>query len=372
MNEETINKLNDLWNDPETGLTSLSQFHKTIKQHGLSLTMKQLQGWYNGKETNQVTKKVKRDVKAFIPIQCPENVECLQMDLMDISKYSAQNSNFKYLFNVLHLNSRYVWSFPIKSKSPTAIVSHLENVVDAVRKRTDENEITVTSDDGSEFKASVAALLKKLNIRHYTSVDTYNTANIERFHRTLWGYINKYATAKKTLKFIDVLPQLISKYNQAQNRSIKNSPEKLWNADRVELPRRKVPKTTLRVGDRVRFLVKQETFEKRSFKNQFSEQIFTIESLDGNRFVLSNGDKYLARELQLVPEQLSVVSERPQVQEPLEEQIKKVTKTNKTVRRNREFAGDEVQSIGEQVVFKPRLQPAQTKRQRKMREILDL
>ena len=331
--------MNELWEDPETGLTSFAQFRKTAKEHGITITVEKLKEWYDQREENQVTKRVTRNVASFIPIQCPDNVECLQMDLMDISKYSAQNSNFKFLFNVLHLNTRYVWSFPVKTKSPTSIDEHLESVI--MKARTDANEITVTSDDGTEFKGSVASLLKKYKIKHYVSVDTNNTANIERFHRTLWGYINKYATAKKTLKFVDVIPQLITKYNRTMNRAIKATPESLWKSDRVELPKRRAPKAKLQIGDRVRFLVKRETFDKRSFKNMLSEQIFTINSRVGNRFTLSNGNAYLERELVKVSDINQGVQRKPveitedntikEAAPTIAEQITKVQKTNEFI-----------------------------------------
>lgn len=379
MNDELRERLNTLWNDPETGLSSLTQFHRTVKQLGVNISMKQLKEWYDGKSVNQITKKPQRKPQSFIPIQCPVNVECLQADLMDISKYSASNSNYNYLFNVLHLNTRFMWSFPIKHKSPNDIVEHMESVIKLVRVRTPNNEITVTTDDGSEFMAAFATLLERLNVKHYTSVDTNNTANIERFHRTLWGYINKYATAKNTLKFVPVLPQLISKYNNAVNRSIKTTPLQLWDGvaltkKKTVALRRKKPKSRLKIGDHVRFLIKLATFDKRSFKNMYSTNVYTIKWKKGNRYVLSNDAEYLARELQRVDDDdepvepvepvVAVAKNKPQKNlGSLETQIDKVTRKRRTVRRNRkDFTGDEVERVDEQVVYKPRLRPSNAKR----------
>jgi hypothetical protein len=352
MNEQ----LDLLWNDPEVGFTSLAQFSKNIKEKGVKITQKNLKEWFDSLSENQITKPVTRDPKAFIPIQCPPKVECLQADLMDISKYSRTNGGVKFLFNILHLDTRFVWSFPIKSKSPTNIVDHLASVVDLVKKRAPQNEVTLTTDDGSEFKASVGTFLKKNNIKHYTSVDSNNTANIERFHRTLWGYINKYATAKNTLKFIDVLPQLISKYNKATNRSIRGSPLSKWNLSEFKPNYRLPPVSNFNVGDRVRFMVKLKTFDKRSFNNKFSTNTFLILSKEGNRFQLSNGNSYLAREL--------VMSNDKSEKDGVDKKIKEVTKVNRTIRKNRQdFAGFDVKSIDETgVVFKEKSRPVSEKR----------
>lgn len=352
MNEQ----LDLLWNDPEIGFTSLSQFSKNIKEKGVKITPKELKEWFDSLSENQISKPVVRNVRDFIPIQCPPNVECLQADLMDVSKYSRVNGGVKFLFNVLHLDTRFIWSFPIKSKSPTNIVDHLASVIDLVKKRSPGKEITLTTDDGSEFKGSVGSFLKKNNIKHYTSVDTNNTANVERFHRTLWGYINKYATAKNTLKFIDVLPQLITKYNNAMNRSIRASPLSRWNLSEFKPRFRLSPLSTFNVGDRVRFMVKLKTFDKRSFNNKYSTNTFLILSTEGNRFKLSNGNSYLAREL--------LLSKDKSEKEGVDKKIKEVSKINRTIRRNKQdFAGFDVQKIDEKgVIFKEKSRPASEKR----------
>jgi len=374
--EQRASMLNKLWNDPETGLTSLTQFHNTVKQHGIKISMKELKNWYQEQSVNQITKRVKRNESEFYPIQSPQHVDCLQADLMDISKYAQSNSNFNFLFNVLHLDTRFVWSFPIKQKTPQPIAQHLATVIRLVKQRSPSNEITVTTDNGTEFKGAVASLLRENAIKHYTSVDTNNTANIERFHRTLWGYINKCATANNTLKFIDVLPKLITKYNNATNRMLHSSPQQLWRKPAEHPEQRPKPATRLKIGDRVRFQTNLQKFDKRSFLNRFSTGIFTITAKNGNKFVLSNGGEYLPRELQFVStpkskpkSQTSVrtrrdkpVNQPAEQRETLASQLQTVTKRNRTIRRNRELRGDEVERIDEQIVFKPRLRPTNTKR----------
>ena len=44
----------------------------------------------------------------------------------------------------------------------------------------------------------------------------------ERFNRTIKTMIYRYLNRKKTLKYLDVLPKLVEKYNAAPHRSLNN------------------------------------------------------------------------------------------------------------------------------------------------------
>jgi hypothetical protein len=44
----------------------------------------------------------------------------------------------------------------------------------------------------------------------------------ERFNRTIKTMIYRYLNCKKTLKYLDVLPKLVEKYNAAPHRSLNN------------------------------------------------------------------------------------------------------------------------------------------------------
>src|SRR5690606_1784166 len=78
-------------------------------------------------------------------------IGCLQMDLMDISKYSKYNHGYKFLLNVVDVYSRYAWSVPLKSKGATGVVEALEDIVAEVKKKGDTDNVTFTSDFGKEF-----------------------------------------------------------------------------------------------------------------------------------------------------------------------------------------------------------------------------
>ena len=53
----------------------------------------------------------------------------------------------------------------------------------------------------------------------------------ERFNRTFKNKMYKYFTAKNTLSYIYVLPQLVSSYNNTYHRSIKMKPTQVTKAN---------------------------------------------------------------------------------------------------------------------------------------------
>ena len=92
----------------------------------------------------------------------------------------------------------------------------------------------------------------------------------------------RYFTAKNTLRYIDVLPKLVSSYHKTYHRSIKMAPiqvtkkneAKVWDILYSEDKQKRV-RYKFAVGDRVRISKVKRKFEK-SYLPNFTAEIFTI------------------------------------------------------------------------------------------------
>ena len=93
---------------------------------------------------------------------------------------------------------------------------------------------------------------------------------VERFNRTLKERLYRYFTAANTLRFDDVLPDLMQGYNATRHRSIGMAPQDVtWGNEEavwkrlygLRLKGKKKPQ--FKVGDRVRLNKIHRTFEKR-------------------------------------------------------------------------------------------------------------
>ena len=124
--------------------------------------------------------------------------------------------------------------------------------------------------------------LRDNNIDFFTVNCGLKASVVERFNRTFKNKIYKYFTAKNTLTYINVLPQLVSSYNNTYHRSIKMKPSqvtkkneaKVWDTlygDDVD----KRVRFKFQVGDRVRISKVKRMFEK-SYLRNFTEEIVAV------------------------------------------------------------------------------------------------
>jgi hypothetical protein len=94
----------------------------------------------------------------------------------------------------------------------------------------------------------------------------------------------RYFTAKKTIRYVDMLPDLVYSYNNSQHRSIKTKPA-LVNAENEEdvfhtlygsvFDNVQPVKYKFKIGDQVRISKIKRKFEKGYLPN-FSKEIFTV------------------------------------------------------------------------------------------------
>ena len=107
-------------------------------------------------------------------------------------------------------------------------------------------------------------MLKQRDIKLFATNSERKASVVERFNRTMKGLTYKYLTHKNTHKYINLLPELVEKYNNSYHRSIKMKPNQV-NKLNVPLvwmnlyegrlqPIKKIPKSkhSLNIGDTVR------------------------------------------------------------------------------------------------------------------------
>ena len=116
--------------------------------------------------------------------------------------------------------------------------------------------------------APTQEMLKKYKIHHYTTFSIYKAAHVERFNRTIMEKIEKYMYAKNTMRYLNVLQDIVEAYNNTRHRIIGMAPYQVSKSNEndlllaqysSELPRRR-PK--FKIGDLVRFQHQKFLFEK--------------------------------------------------------------------------------------------------------------
>jgi hypothetical protein len=88
--------------------------------------------------------------------------DLFQADLVEIIPFSSENNGFKYILVVINCFSKFVWAFPLKTKSGYEVVENMENVFKQQQPK------NLQTDMGKEFfNKTFQLLMKKYNIFFY-------------------------------------------------------------------------------------------------------------------------------------------------------------------------------------------------------------
>ena len=166
--------------------------------------------------------------------------------------------------------------FLIKDKKGTSIVNAFKKLISTGQRK--PNKIWV--DQGSEFyNQFFKDFLKLNNIEMYSTYNEGKSVVAERFIRTLKNKIFKHMTAISKNVYIDVLDDIVNKYNNTIHRIIKMKPIDVADNSFVEYNEDSNKRNpTLKVGDRVRFSKYNNIFAK-GFVPNWSEEVFIVNEI---------------------------------------------------------------------------------------------
>ena len=203
-------------------------------------------------------------------------------DLVDMQYYARTNQGNKYILMVIDVFSKYGWAIPLKNKKGDEVARAFAGLW-----KTQEPPKMLWTDKGKEFvNKDMSSLLKKHNVHLYWTENEEKSCIVERWNRTIKHTMWKYFTRHQTGIYINILPEIIQKYNSTYHRSIKCTPtdarkpsnyQHVFNAlyDGKNLRVRKKLKAKFKVGNKVRITKKKKTFEK-GYTTNWTEEIFTV------------------------------------------------------------------------------------------------
>jgi len=143
--------------------------------------------------------------------------EQVQADLIDIARIAPNNDGVRFLLLIIDIFTKKVWLYPLIRKTAQEMKHALETWLATLRVKPSK----FVSDRGLEFLAgSVQAVLRSANIEWQPANGTMKAAVAERANKTIQILIYKYLTENETLRYIDVLPRLVTTYNRRTHRSL--------------------------------------------------------------------------------------------------------------------------------------------------------
>lgn len=305
--DEVKQTLARLFLDPLSGFSSKTVFAKNAQKAGVKATQKQIKDWYDRQGVNQLFKVPPVKRSDYSKITCRWGRGCFQADLMDVSKFSSSNKGVTFLLNVIEVPTRYVWSFPIKNKTPALVAQHLATVFQDFHKVKPNHVLEMRTDEGSEFKGAVKTLFKKEGVMHTATLNKYSMGLIESLHKVFWNFFKKWSAVNNNrTDFISQIDSFAKNYNNRVHSAVKKKPIDLFTG------KEPLPFVTpgvgnkLKVDDLVRIRREKKLFDKASFLPGVSDQVYRLVRSIGRRWTLKNeksghqlDETYLER--QLVP-----------------------------------------------------------------------
>ena len=197
------------------------------------------------------------------------------VNLADMQSLSRYNKRIRCLLCAIDLFSKYAWVFPIKDTKGASTVNAFQKILSEGRK---PNKIWV--DHGSEFyNKSFTDFLQINNIEIYSTFHEGKSVVAERFIKTLKNKIYKHMTAISKNVYVDVLDDIVNKYNNMVHKTIKMKPIDVTNdffSEYNEESNKKDPK--FKVGDHVRISKHKNIFAKGYAPNWL--EIFVINKIN--------------------------------------------------------------------------------------------
>ena len=273
--------LSSVYYDPKRsgGLGGVNRFYDDVKKEGkFKISRNEITQWLMRQDTYTLHKPMRRHFRRNRVIVGGIDQQW-QMDLADMQSMQKFNDGYRYLLVCIDVFSKYAWVIPLKNKTGPSLVEAFKRIL--VSGRRPEKVMT---DQGTEFfNRHFKALMKEEKIELYNTYNETKASIVERLIRTLKTKMWRYFTAKKTMRYIDVLPELVYSYNHSVHRSIKARPvdvtaeneTKIWHTLHDDHDVVKNVKYKFKIGDQVRISKVKRTFEKGYLPN-FTKEIFTI------------------------------------------------------------------------------------------------
>ena len=205
-------------------------------------------------------------------------------DLVDMHAFSKSNKGYKYILMIIDVFSKYGWAIPLKTKTGIDVMKAFSKLWSSTKP---PERLWV--DKGKEFyNKQMKDLMNEHHVQIYSTENEEKSSVVERWNRTIKRIMWKYFTANNTNIYIDVLADIINKYNNTYHRSIKCTPiaarkasnhqhvyEALFGEDYNNVT---VKHIKFKIGDRVRIIRKKGTFEK-GFTPNWTEEVFTVDNV---------------------------------------------------------------------------------------------
>lgn len=260
---------------------SAPNLYKYAKADGYKGRLIDVKSWLKGEDTFTLHKQARLKYPRR-PIMARSINNIWEADLVFLIKISKYNSGYKYILTCIDVLSRYGYARPLKTKSPLEVINALKDIFKTSKVKPSK----LHTDRGGEFfNATFQKFVKKEKIIHYATFSETKAAICERFNKSIQHWLHKYFTANNTLKYIDVLPDLLNSYNHRVHRSLGMAPADVSPANQKAVWCKLYAKSIWRDGEKPKYrftlgqivrISKYKRLFKKGYLKSWTEEYFKI------------------------------------------------------------------------------------------------
>jgi hypothetical protein len=263
--------------DPAIGFTGVEKLYRHLKG---TVTRNDIKKFLEKQEIHQISKKNYGKEGSFVP-QYP--LYEFQIDLIYLENKHLNKASYGLV--CIDTFTKVGDIELLKRKSAPEVVKAMEKIL--LKMGSPEY---IYCDEGSEFNnAEFKGLMKRYNIeliftlRHATIV--------ERLNRTIKELLYKYLESTNSKTITNVLPKIISNYNNSYHKTIKMKPIDVNKSNQNKVLKNILEQATIKnrplinVGDMVRVQLKRKAFDK-GYRPKYSKPIFRVARKEGSYYII--------------------------------------------------------------------------------------
>lgn len=207
-------------------------------------------------------------------------LDLMEIDLVEMLPFAKLNKGYRYILTAIDAFTKKGYAVPVKRKTGHDVTEAFSNIL-----KTSGTPKHVHSDRGKEwYNHDFKKLMKRHNINHYSTFSPLKATIVERFNRSLKDLMYKQFSIQGSYKWINILPDLLSVYNNRKHRTINMRPNDVTKTHESRLlttiysvnGKRRISR--FNVGDIVRVSKHKGVFSK-GYHPNWSTELFKIRSV---------------------------------------------------------------------------------------------
>jgi hypothetical protein len=278
----------------DDSILTLQRLITKVKQQDSSIPIRIISDvWRSNDELQQQQRAPTRKERKFNTSYTSGTLDTLQFDIMYLP------NDKRYIVTCMDVHSRKVWYRIIKKREKPYIIDAIKQILAEIQEDKPDvkkdSKIKNVRYDNEFNKKDINDIFvnEGTTVRPSKPNDEIHQGHIERFHRTLRQLIRTWQIRKKARNvriknnaYVNNLTEIIDDYNNDKNRITKNTPNDIFDLKEANRQHYHKAVFSFQVGDKVRLLIKRNTFDKRSSNNTYSKEKYIITRINSNNFYI--------------------------------------------------------------------------------------